>query len=130
LWVAGLFTQTDGFPFFRGMPSAPGKVPKYESKDRFSCWITITCWILWIPAGAMEVPFSPPLACPALVGADADAGRDELATSVAARTNPNATGGRNGSSFDQRCGRNFTRLLQSGRGGEAALASTSEASYA
>jgi hypothetical protein len=36
------------------MPSAPGNVPKYESKDRFSCMMTTTCWILWIasPAGA------------------------------------------------------------------------------
>ena len=35
-----------------GMPSAPGKVPKYESKERFSCMITITCLILPIPAAA------------------------------------------------------------------------------
>jgi hypothetical protein len=24
-------------------------VPKYESNERFSCMITTTCWILWIP---------------------------------------------------------------------------------
>ena len=33
-----------------GIPSAPGKVPKYESKERFSCITMMTCWILWIPA--------------------------------------------------------------------------------
>ena len=36
-------------PFLAGMPSAPGKVPKYESNDRFSCMMMITCRILWIP---------------------------------------------------------------------------------
>src|SRR5713101_1384400 len=32
-----------------GRPSAPGYVPKYVSKDRFSCMITTTCLILWMP---------------------------------------------------------------------------------
>src|SRR5450759_2104673 len=34
------------------MPFAPGNVPKYESNDRFSCMMTTTCWILWMPAAA------------------------------------------------------------------------------
>jgi len=38
-----------GAPFVMGMPSAPGYVPKYESNERFSCMITTTCWILWMP---------------------------------------------------------------------------------
>src|SRR5215472_14681801 len=42
--VRGSGTHADA-----GMPSAPGKVPKYVSKLRFSCWITMMCWILWIP---------------------------------------------------------------------------------
>jgi len=45
----GSGTQTAGRPWRIGMPSAPGYVPKYESNDRFSCMITTTCWILWIP---------------------------------------------------------------------------------
>ena len=43
--VFGSGTQTVGTPFRIGIPSAPGKVPKYESNDRFSCMITTTCWI-------------------------------------------------------------------------------------
>src|SRR5215472_8695539 len=43
----GSWTQTPG-----GMPSACGKVPKYESNVRFSWRITMTCLILWIPDGA------------------------------------------------------------------------------
>src|SRR5438046_9062374 len=35
-------------PFSIGIPSAPGKVPKYESNDRFSCMITMTCLMEWI----------------------------------------------------------------------------------
>ena len=46
----GSGTQTAGAPFFIGIPSAPGKVPKKESKERFSCMITTTCLIVWIPA--------------------------------------------------------------------------------
>src|SRR5579871_3264686 len=38
--------QTVNFPFAAGIPSAPGKVPKYVSNERFSCMITTTCWIL------------------------------------------------------------------------------------
>jgi mannose-6-phosphate isomerase-like protein (cupin superfamily) len=37
------------------MPSAPGYVPKYESNDRFSCMITITCRILRMPGPAVRV---------------------------------------------------------------------------
>src|SRR5438552_13321744 len=50
--LAGSFTHTAGCPFCMGIPSAPGNVPKYESKDRFSCIMTTTCWILWMPAAA------------------------------------------------------------------------------
>ena len=46
----GSGTQTVGTPFFIGMPSAPGYVPKYESKERFSCMITTMCRILWMPS--------------------------------------------------------------------------------
>src|SRR5689334_22922565 len=53
--VAGSSTQTAGVPFFIGMPSAPGYVPKYESNDRFSCWITMMCLILWIPSALVVV---------------------------------------------------------------------------
>src|SRR6185312_8681948 len=28
--------------------------PKYSSNDRFSCMMTTTCWILWIPDAADE----------------------------------------------------------------------------
>jgi hypothetical protein len=42
--------QTVGTPFFIGIPSAPGNVPKYESNERFSCTIKMTWRILWIPA--------------------------------------------------------------------------------
>src|SRR6185436_17331034 len=38
------------------MPSAPGYVPKYESKDRFSCITTTTCLIFWRAASRTEVP--------------------------------------------------------------------------
>ena len=31
------------------MPSAPGYVPKNESNDLFSCMMTTTCRILWMP---------------------------------------------------------------------------------
>jgi hypothetical protein len=31
---------------------APGQLPKYESKDRFSCMITMTCLNLWMPRSA------------------------------------------------------------------------------
>src|SRR5437867_7494108 len=47
--VTGSGSLTIGTPPFIGMPSAPGYVPKYESKDRFSCMITITCLIVWMP---------------------------------------------------------------------------------
>ena len=45
----GSGAQTVGIPFFIGIPSAPGYVPKNESNDRFSCMMITTCWILWIP---------------------------------------------------------------------------------
>src|SRR5205823_11477067 len=48
-FVLGSGTQTVGTPFDIGIPSAPGYVPKYESNDRFSCMITTTCRIRWIP---------------------------------------------------------------------------------
>src|SRR5450759_705720 len=47
--------QVVNCPFWVGSPSAPGKVPKYWSKLRFSCMITTTCWILWIPPAASGV---------------------------------------------------------------------------
>src|SRR5689334_21365424 len=50
--VAGSLTHAVGVPLFIGMPSAPGYVPKYESNDRFSCWITMMCLILWMSPGA------------------------------------------------------------------------------
>src|SRR5258708_21768122 len=50
--VAGSGTQVVNCPFWVGSPSAPGYVPKYWSKLRFSCMITTTCWILWIPLAA------------------------------------------------------------------------------
>ena len=34
------------------IPSAPGYVPKYESNERFSCMIMITCLIAWMGAGS------------------------------------------------------------------------------
>src|SRR5207253_8777437 len=45
----GSGTHTLGAPSRIGMPSAPGNVPKYESNERFSCMITTTWRILWIP---------------------------------------------------------------------------------
>ena len=36
-------THTVGCPFCIGIPSAPGKVPKYVSNERFSCMMMITC---------------------------------------------------------------------------------------
>src|SRR5581483_11693859 len=45
---AGSGMQTVGRPCRIGIPSAPGYVPKYESKERFSCMMMITCLILWI----------------------------------------------------------------------------------
>ena len=50
LRVDGSGTQTVGTPFFIGIPSAPGYVPKYESNERFSCMITTMCRILWMPS--------------------------------------------------------------------------------
>ena len=48
--MRGSGTQVVKFPPRRsGSPSAPGNVPKYESNDRFSCMITTTCLIRWIP---------------------------------------------------------------------------------
>ena len=44
--VAGLGTQTVGLPPFMGIPLAPGNVPKYESNERFSCMMMMTCLIL------------------------------------------------------------------------------------
>ena len=41
--------HTAGFPFIIGIPFAPEYVPKYESNERFSCMITMTCLILWMP---------------------------------------------------------------------------------
>src|SRR2546426_8795499 len=41
--------QTVGTPLRMGIPTAPGNVPKYESNERFSCMITMTCLILCIP---------------------------------------------------------------------------------
>ena len=41
-----------GTPLLIGIPSAPGKVPKNESNDRFSCMMITTCRILWIPVSA------------------------------------------------------------------------------
>src|ERR1700680_5188022 len=51
----GSGTQLAGLPLVMVNPSTPGKVPKYESKLRFSCMITITCWILWMPAAGAGV---------------------------------------------------------------------------
>src|SRR5215467_165960 len=48
--VRGSGTHTVKCPFFAGIPSAPGYVPKNESNDLFSCMITTTCLILWIPS--------------------------------------------------------------------------------
>src|SRR5260370_28263601 len=48
--VAGFGMQTVNLPLAAGISSAPGKVPKYESNDRFSCMITTTCLMTWIPA--------------------------------------------------------------------------------
>jgi hypothetical protein len=48
--VRGSGTHTVNWPFAAGIPSAPGKVPKNESNDRFSCMMITTCWILRIPA--------------------------------------------------------------------------------
>src|SRR5579859_4938303 len=49
----GSGTQTLGVPSAPvGIPSAPGNVPKYESNERFSCMMTITCLILWMPSSA------------------------------------------------------------------------------
>ena len=45
----GSGTQTVGMPLRIGIPSAPGNVPKNESKDLFSCMMITTCLILWIP---------------------------------------------------------------------------------
>src|SRR5205807_4279934 len=42
--------QTAGCPSFIGIPSAPGYGPKYESNERFSCMLTTTWRILWIPS--------------------------------------------------------------------------------
>src|SRR5262245_66649328 len=36
------------------MPSTPGYVPKYESNDRFSCMITTTWSILWLPVADFD----------------------------------------------------------------------------
>src|SRR6185295_7169139 len=41
--VLGSGLQTVGSPADIGMPSAPGYVPKYESKERFSCITITTC---------------------------------------------------------------------------------------
>src|SRR5947209_17880861 len=50
--VRGFGLHTVGMPWRIGMPLAPGYVPKYVSKERFSCMITITCLILWMPLSA------------------------------------------------------------------------------
>src|SRR5690242_12330930 len=51
--VVGSFTQTVGFPALStGMPSAPGYMPKYESKEWFSCMKMMTCLIFDNPADA------------------------------------------------------------------------------
>src|SRR6476661_21450 len=43
---ASSFTQTENDPSgLRGIPFAPGNVPKYESNDRFS-WTTKTKWLM------------------------------------------------------------------------------------
>jgi hypothetical protein len=48
-WPTPFGTQTEGTPFFMGIPSACGYVPKKESKERFSSMITTTWQILWMP---------------------------------------------------------------------------------
>src|SRR3954468_23682384 len=47
-WLtSGFGTQTFGVPSASiGIPSAPGKVPKYWSKERFSCITMTMCWSL------------------------------------------------------------------------------------
>jgi hypothetical protein len=47
--LRGSGRHTLNCPSLVGIPSAPGKVPKYESNERFSCMITTTCRIRWIP---------------------------------------------------------------------------------
>src|SRR5512136_736079 len=49
--VLGSVAHTVGTPFCIGMPSAPGYVPKYESKERFSCMMITMCWILLATGG-------------------------------------------------------------------------------
>ena len=46
----GSGAQVVGTPSFMGMPSAPGKVPKYSSNERFSCTTNITWLMLSMPA--------------------------------------------------------------------------------
>src|SRR5579859_988687 len=57
---AGSGTHSVNWPLAsRTRPSTPGKVPKYSSKLRFSCMITITCLILWMPWAAAPPPRGP-----------------------------------------------------------------------
>src|SRR3954470_9328729 len=67
--TSGFGTQTVGLPFFIGIPSASGKVPKYWSKERFSCITMTMCWSL------------PPLGSVVLVArsGDPDAAPDRVA---------------------------------------------------
>ena len=53
----GLGTHTLGVvpSFFMGIPVAPGNVPKYSSKERFSWTIMTTCLIFDRPASCSGV---------------------------------------------------------------------------
>jgi len=57
----------------RKIPSAPGYVPKYVSNDRFSCMITTTCLMTWMPESRapalVVVGVTEPLGGPVVVDA-------------------------------------------------------------
>ena len=57
--LAGSGTQTVGDPPAIGMPSTPGYVPKYVSKERFSCMIMTTCLMRWMSPGAVGISVIP-----------------------------------------------------------------------
>src|SRR6185436_2613441 len=69
VFVCGSGEHTDGLPSFIGMPSEPGYVPKYESKERFSCITMTTCLIRWRAISRIVVPpYGVGAAVPAGVG--------------------------------------------------------------
>src|SRR5215216_2340041 len=81
---AGSGRQTLGPSSAIGIPSAPGNVPKYESNDRFSCMMTMTCSMAAIPR-SLEPDESGHAVASSAAAATASAARGMASDEVAGR---------------------------------------------